>query len=58
MGDLTIKVPNVWACNNIIAGTGHHYYWIGTPGYWQWIGSIFSSLEVIPFFGMMQSPVL
>ena len=24
--------------------TGHHYYWIGTPGYWQWIGSIFSSL--------------
>jgi len=36
-----------------ILGTGHHYYWIGTPGYWQWIGSIFSSLEVIPFFGMM-----
>ena len=34
-----------------ILGTGHHYYWIGTPGYWQWIGSIFSSsLEVIPFF--------
>lgn len=36
-----------------ILGTGHHYYWIGTPSYWQWIGSIFSSLEVIPFFGMM-----
>lgn len=36
-----------------ILGTGHHYYWIGTPGYWQWIGSIFSSLEVVPFFGMM-----
>ncbi len=36
-----------------ILGTGHHYYWIGTPGYWQWIGSVFSSLEVIPFFGMM-----
>ncbi|WP_339671737.1 cbb3-type cytochrome c oxidase subunit I [uncultured Roseovarius sp.] len=36
-----------------ILGTGHHYYWIGSPGYWQWIGSIFSSLEVIPFFGMM-----
>ena len=31
-----------------ILGTGHHYYWIGTPGYWQWIGSIFSSLEVRP----------
>lgn len=36
-----------------ILGTGHHYYWIGMPGYWQWIGSVFSSLEVVPFFGMM-----
>ena len=36
-----------------ILGTGHNYYWIGTPAYWQWIGSIFSSLEVIPFFAMM-----
>lgn len=36
-----------------ILGTGHHFYWIGTPGYWQWLGSIFSTLEVIPFFAMM-----
>ena len=36
-----------------ILGTGHHYFWIGTPGYWQWIGSIFSSFEVVPFFVMM-----
>lgn len=36
-----------------ILGTGHHYYWIGAPGYWQWIGSIFSSFEVVPFFLMM-----
>ncbi|KZK86732.1 Nitric oxide reductase subunit B [Pseudovibrio sp. W64] len=36
-----------------ILGTGHHYYWIGLPGYWQWIGSVFSTLEVIPFFLMM-----
>ncbi|MFV0475390.1 MAG: cbb3-type cytochrome c oxidase subunit I [Pikeienuella sp.] len=36
-----------------ILGTGHHYYWIGQPGYWQWIGSIFSSFEVVPFFAMM-----
>ncbi len=36
-----------------ILGTGHHYYWIGMPGYWQWIGSIFSALEVVPFFAMM-----
>jgi nitric oxide reductase subunit B len=36
-----------------LLGTGHHYYWIGTPGYWQWIGSIFSSLEILPFFAMV-----
>lgn len=36
-----------------ILGTGHHFFWIGTPGYWQWIGSVFSALEVVPFFGMM-----
>ncbi|MBC7951264.1 MAG: cbb3-type cytochrome c oxidase subunit I [Rhodospirillaceae bacterium] len=36
-----------------ILGTGHHYYWIGTPGYWQWIGSVFSTLEVAPFFAMV-----
>ncbi|SNZ07208.1 cbb3-type cytochrome c oxidase subunit I [Cohaesibacter gelatinilyticus] len=36
-----------------VLGTGHHYYWIGTPGYWQWIGSIFSTLEVAPFFAMV-----
>ncbi len=36
-----------------LIGTGHHYYWIGTPGYWLWFGSIFSALEPIPFFMMM-----
>ena len=36
-----------------ILGTGHHFYWIGTPGYWQWIGSVFSTFEVVPFFAMM-----
>ena len=35
-----------------ILGTGHHYYWIGTPEYWQWVGSVFSALEPIPFFMM------
>jgi len=35
-----------------IVGTGHHYFWIGTPEYWQWWGSIFSALEPIPFFAM------
>ncbi len=35
-----------------IIGTGHHYFWIGTPGYWQWLGSVFSALEPLPFFMM------
>jgi nitric oxide reductase subunit B len=35
-----------------IIGTGHHYYWIGAPAYWQWWGSVFSALEPIPFFMM------
>jgi nitric oxide reductase large subunit len=24
-----------------IIGTGHHYFWIGAPAYWQWWGSVF-----------------
>ncbi len=35
-----------------IIGTGHHYFWIGAPDYWQWWGSIFSALEPLPFFAM------
>jgi len=35
-----------------ILGTGHHYYFIGTPEYWQPIGGIFSAMEPIPFFMM------
>ena len=36
-----------------ILGTGHHFYWIGLPQYWHWVGSIFSIFEVVPFFLMM-----
>jgi nitric oxide reductase subunit B len=35
-----------------VLGTGHHYYWIGTPDYWLWIGAIFSALEPLAFLGM------
>lgn len=35
-----------------LLGTGHHFFWIGAPGYWQWIGSLFSAIEPIPFFMM------
>ncbi len=36
-----------------IIGTGHHYFWIGAPGVWLWLGSIFSALEPLPFFAMV-----
>ncbi len=36
-----------------ILGTGHHYYWIGTPKYWLWVGGIFSSLEPVPLLLMV-----
>jgi nitric oxide reductase subunit B len=36
-----------------ILGIGHHYYWIGTPKYWLWVGGIFSSLEPVPLLLMV-----
>ena len=36
-----------------IAGTGHHYYWLGAPRYWLWIGGIFSALEPLPILLML-----
>jgi len=36
-----------------IIGTGHHFFWIGAPTVWLWLGSIFSALEPLPFFAMV-----
>ncbi|MDD2782453.1 cbb3-type cytochrome c oxidase subunit I [Sulfuricurvum sp.] len=36
-----------------LAGTGHHFFFIGTPEYWLWIGSIASAAEPVPFFLMI-----
>lgn len=35
-----------------ILGTGHHYYYIGTPRYWLIIGGVFSALEPLAFLAM------
>jgi len=35
-----------------ILGTGHHYYFIGLPSYWLWVGGVFSALEPLAFLGM------
>ncbi|MFQ5480100.1 MAG: cbb3-type cytochrome c oxidase subunit I [Thermodesulfobacteriota bacterium] len=36
-----------------VIGTGHHYYWIGTPEFWQTWGAWFSASEVLPFVAMV-----
>lgn len=34
-----------------ILGTGHHYYYIGTPRYWLLVGGLFGALEPLAFLG-------
>ncbi|MBI5241235.1 MAG: cbb3-type cytochrome c oxidase subunit I [Elusimicrobia bacterium] len=36
-----------------ILGTAHHYYWYGGPSLWLALGSVFSSLEPVPLFGLV-----
>jgi nitric oxide reductase subunit B len=36
-----------------IAGTGHHYYWLGAPKAWIWVGGVFSALEPFPILLML-----
>lgn len=36
----------VWLSGLI--GNAHHYFWIGTPDFWQFWGSLFSALEPLP----------
>jgi nitric oxide reductase subunit B len=31
-----------------LIGNAHHYFWIGTPEFWQFWGSLFSALEPLP----------
>ncbi len=39
-------VSLVWLSGLI--GNAHHYFWIGTPAFWQFWGSLFSALEPLP----------
>ncbi len=36
-----------------IVSTGHHYYWIGTPLYWLWVGAVFSVISPLPILLMV-----
>lgn len=34
---------------------GHHFWWVGEPTLWMGIGSVFSTLEVLPLFLLLAS---
>lgn len=36
-----------------ILGTAHHYFWYGGPSVWLAVGSVFSSMEPVPLFGLV-----
>ncbi len=36
-----------------ILGTGHHFFYMGAPEYWLWVGSIASAVEPLPFYLMI-----
>jgi nitric oxide reductase subunit B len=36
-----------------ILGTAHHYFWFGGPSLWLAVGSVFSSMEPVPLFGLV-----
>jgi nitric oxide reductase subunit B len=41
-----------------ILGTAHHYFWYGGPSLWLAIGSVFSSMEPVPLFGLVVRSLL
>ena len=36
-----------------ILGTAHHFFWYGGPSLWLAVGSVFSSIEPVPMFGLV-----
>lgn len=40
-----------------ILGTGHHLYWVGEPGMWIGVGSMFSFVEVLPLFLLVMEAI-
>lgn len=40
-----------------VIGVSHHYWWIGMPDYWVPIGSVFSTLELLPLIFILYEAV-
>lgn len=49
-----LEKPLLYQANLLILSatlaTGHHYYWVGTPPLWLWVGGIFSVTQTIAIF--------
>lgn len=41
-----------------IIGTAHHYFWYGGPSFWLSLGSVFSSMEPVPMFGLVVRAIM
>ncbi len=41
-----------------ILRTAHHYFWYGGPSFWLALGSVFSSMEPVPMFGLVVRGIL
>jgi len=40
-----------------VIGVSHHYWWIGMPDYWVPIGSVFSTLELLPLIFILYEAI-
>ncbi|SFR30941.1 MULTISPECIES: nitric-oxide reductase large subunit [Halorubrum] len=40
-----------------VVGVSHHYWWIGMPDYWVPIGSVFSTLELLPLIFILYEAI-
>lgn len=48
LAERTVLLETILIFVGGILGTGHHWYWIGTPDIWLSLGSVFSFIEVLP----------
>ncbi len=48
LAERTVLLETILIFLGGVLGTGHHWYWIGTPDFWLALGSVFSFIEVLP----------
>lgn len=48
LAERTVLLETILIFLGGVLGTGHHWYWIGSPSMWLALGSTFSFIEVLP----------